>query len=271
MATIAARRALESAGLEPREHRSDRARDVDARQHIPGERGHGAETISASAAARRSTCRRSVPASSMRSATADALLQDGAGTARPGHRRGDVLAHPRLERPDHLRALRRRRRRGRAGAGGGRRQHCRPRHPDLAPSLGRAAQGKALRRRRTLRDGHGRSCAHGGARGLQARGRDDLRRDQRRLRGDRHAAPTTSTGSCRTRPTSASSTPAPRSSASREQKVVSTVDRHGNTSAASIPLALDEAVRDGRIKPGHLLMLEAMGGGFTWGSVLVRW
>jgi 3-oxoacyl-[acyl-carrier-protein] synthase-3 len=56
-----------------------------------------------------------------------------------------------------------------------------------------------------------------------------------------------------------------------DNKVVSTVDRHGNTSAASIPLALDVAVKDGRIKPGDLIMLEAMGGGFTWGSVLVRW
>ncbi len=56
-----------------------------------------------------------------------------------------------------------------------------------------------------------------------------------------------------------------------ESKVVCTVDRHGNTSAASIPLALDEAVRDGRIKRGDLVMLEAMGGGFTWGSALVRW
>jgi 3-oxoacyl-[acyl-carrier-protein] synthase III len=55
------------------------------------------------------------------------------------------------------------------------------------------------------------------------------------------------------------------------EKVVSTVARHGNTSAASIPLALDEAVRDGRIKKGQLVMLEAMGGGFTWGSALVRW
>lgn len=54
-------------------------------------------------------------------------------------------------------------------------------------------------------------------------------------------------------------------------KVIMTVDRHANTSAASIPLALDEAVRDGRIKSGDLLMLEAMGGGFTWGGCLVRW
>ena len=54
-------------------------------------------------------------------------------------------------------------------------------------------------------------------------------------------------------------------------KVVITVDGHGNTSAASIPLALDVAVKDGRIRTGHLVMLEAMGGGFTWGSALVRW
>ena len=53
-------------------------------------------------------------------------------------------------------------------------------------------------------------------------------------------------------------------------KVVVTVDKHGNTSAASVPLALDEAVRDGRVKKGDLLLLEAMGGGFTWGSALVR-
>ncbi|MEO5378546.1 MAG: ketoacyl-ACP synthase III [Magnetococcus sp. DMHC-6] len=54
-------------------------------------------------------------------------------------------------------------------------------------------------------------------------------------------------------------------------KVIVTVDRHGNTSAASIPLALDQAVRDGRIQRGHLVMLEAFGGGFTWGSALLRW
>lgn len=54
-------------------------------------------------------------------------------------------------------------------------------------------------------------------------------------------------------------------------QVVVTVDRHGNTSAASVPLALDEAVRDGRIKRGQLMLLEAFGGGFTWGSALVRY
>jgi 3-oxoacyl-[acyl-carrier-protein] synthase-3 len=54
-------------------------------------------------------------------------------------------------------------------------------------------------------------------------------------------------------------------------KVVTTVDKHGNTSAASIPLALGVAVADGRIKEGDLILLEAMGGGFTWGAVLLRW
>jgi 3-oxoacyl-[acyl-carrier-protein] synthase-3 len=56
-----------------------------------------------------------------------------------------------------------------------------------------------------------------------------------------------------------------------EKKVVVTLDRHGNTSAASIPLALDAAVKDGRIARGQLILMEAMGGGFTWGAVLARY
>jgi len=56
-----------------------------------------------------------------------------------------------------------------------------------------------------------------------------------------------------------------------QEKVVITVDRHGNTSAASIPLALDAACKDGRIQRGDLVMIEAIGGGFTWGSALIRW
>ena len=54
------------------------------------------------------------------------------------------------------------------------------------------------------------------------------------------------------------------------EKLIVTVDRHGNTSAASVPLALDLAVRDGRIKPGHKVMLQGVGGGFTWGAALVQ-
>jgi 3-oxoacyl-[acyl-carrier-protein] synthase-3 len=55
------------------------------------------------------------------------------------------------------------------------------------------------------------------------------------------------------------------------EKVVTTVQLHGNTSAASIPLALSVACDDGRIKPGDLVMIEAIGGGFTWGAAIIRW
>ena len=55
------------------------------------------------------------------------------------------------------------------------------------------------------------------------------------------------------------------------ERVVTTVERHANTSAASVPLALDEAVRDGRVRPGQHVLLEGVGGGFTWGAVLLRW
>jgi 3-oxoacyl-[acyl-carrier-protein] synthase-3 len=55
------------------------------------------------------------------------------------------------------------------------------------------------------------------------------------------------------------------------ERMITTVERHANTSAASIPLALDEAVRDGRIRPGHLVLMEAIGGGLSWGAALARW
>ena len=80
----------------------------------------------------------------------------------------------------------------------------------------------------------------------------------------------TSTGWCRTRPIAASSM-RPRSKLGlAPDKVIVTVDQHANTSAASVPLAFDTAVRDGRIKPGDLIVFEAMGGGFTWGAAVVR-
>jgi 3-oxoacyl-[acyl-carrier-protein] synthase-3 len=56
-----------------------------------------------------------------------------------------------------------------------------------------------------------------------------------------------------------------------EERVVTTIDRHANTSAASIPLALRAAVEEQKIHPGQLVLMEAMGGGFTWGAALVRW
>ena len=55
------------------------------------------------------------------------------------------------------------------------------------------------------------------------------------------------------------------------ERVVVTIDRHANTSGASVPLALAEAAGDGRIRPGQLVLLEAMGGGLTWGAALIRW
>ena len=55
------------------------------------------------------------------------------------------------------------------------------------------------------------------------------------------------------------------------ERVIVTVDHHGNTSAASVPLALDEAIKDGRVKRGQTLMLQGVGGGFTWGSVLLKY
>ena len=57
----------------------------------------------------------------------------------------------------------------------------------------------------------------------------------------------------------------------RPERVISTIAEHGNTSAASVPLALATAVDDGRIKRGDLVLLEAMGGGLTWGAALIRW
>jgi 3-oxoacyl-[acyl-carrier-protein] synthase-3 len=56
-----------------------------------------------------------------------------------------------------------------------------------------------------------------------------------------------------------------------ESKIIMTIADHANTSAASVPLALDQGVRDGRIRPGHLLLVEAIGGGLTWGAGLIRW
>jgi 3-oxoacyl-[acyl-carrier-protein] synthase-3 len=55
------------------------------------------------------------------------------------------------------------------------------------------------------------------------------------------------------------------------ERVIVTIGDHGNTSAASVPLALDVGIRDGRVKRGQLLLLEAFGGGFTWGSALIRY
>ena len=79
-----------------------------------------------------------------------------------------------------------------------------------------------------------------------------------------------STGWCRTRPTPRIIDGIGRKLGLPAERVVVTVDRHANTSAASIPLALAEAYADGRIRRGQLVLMEALGGGLTWGSALVR-
>ena len=167
----AARAALADAGARRAVDRPDRAGDLDARQHLSGDRGRRSRPGSASPTAPPSTCRRSARASSMRSATADGLLQDRRAQARAGDRRGDLLAHPRLDRPRHLRAVRRRRRRGGAGGAAAARHARGPRHPHRASALRRPPQGQALCRRRPVLDADRRAPAHGGPRGVQARGR----------------------------------------------------------------------------------------------------
>ena len=194
--------------------------------------------------------------------------EDRAGQARPRHRRGDVLAHPRLERPHDLRALRRRRRRA----------SCWRRRRAPAATADRGILTSHLRSDGQHKDKlyvDGGPSATGTVGHVRMEGREVFKHAVGMISDVINAAfeatgtgPRTSTGSCRTRPTSGSSTRAPRSSASRRRRSCRRSTRHGNTSAASIPLALDVAVADGRIKPGHLVMLEAMGGGFTWGSAL---
>ena len=164
------------------------------------------------------------------------------------------------------------RRRGhRPRAGGRRGGFGRSWGPHVASALRRPISRQALCGRWAGLDGDDGPSAHGGA------GRCSSSRSARSPTSSERPSPrpergqTTSTGSCPIRPTDASSRPRPTSSASRREKVVLTVERHGNTSAASIPLALDTAQRDGRIKVGDLVMLEAIGGGFAWASALIRW
>ena len=82
---------------------------------------------------------------------------------------------------------------------------------------------------------------------------------------------TMSMSTFRTRPTSGSSTTPSASSGFPEEKVVVNVDRYGNTSSGSIPLALADAADDGRLEPGRLVLMTGMGAGLTWGSALIEW
>ena len=170
------------------------------------------------------------------------------GRSRAGDRLGDVQPHPRLGGPGDLRPVRRRRRRGRAqGRGQPRttgilatRLHADGRHNDLLYVDGGVSTTGTVGK-------------------LRMKGKEVFRHAVVNLAdvlgevldGGRPRAPTRSTGWCRTRPTSASSTPPRRKLGLDPAKVIVTVDQHANTSAASVPLALDAAVRDGRIKHGR--------------------
>ena len=147
----------------------------------------------------------------------------------------------------------------------------RERHPRHQAPRRRPPQRSAVRRRRPLDHRHRRQAADEGPRGVPPRRRQPRRRAERSARRGRPDRRPTSTGSFRTRPMRGSSTRRRRKLGLPPEKVVVTVDQHANTSAASVPLAFDTAVKDGRIKRGDLVVLEAMGGGFTWGAAALRY
>ena len=183
-----------------------------------------------------------------------------------GRRRRNLFAHPRLERPRHLRAVRRRRRRGRARAVGtpgilAAHLHADGSYRDILSVPGTVAQRRSRGRPFLHMDGHAvfkfavKVLAEAAQEALAAAGMapgavDWLIPHQANIRIMEATA---------------------KKLGLPLERMISTVGRHANTSAASIPLALDVAVRDGRIQPGHNVMLLGVGGGFTWGSILLRW
>jgi 3-oxoacyl-[acyl-carrier-protein] synthase-3 len=209
-------------------------------------------------------------------ATADALLRAGAATRAPGHRCRDLLAHPRLGGPRHLRPVRRRgrgrRARGRVGAAGSR---CRrPEHDRGVLSCFLSADGRL--EESLYVDGGPSSTQTTGL--LRMNGREVFR----------HAVAEMAGAAERVLAQAGLATAdldwlVPHQANLRiidalgrrlgvaPERIVVTVDRHANTSAASIPLALDAAVADGRLRQGQLVCLDGIGGGLAWGAVLLRW
>ena len=201
-----------------RRHRPDRARDLDAQQHLSRPPPSRSSTGSACITASPSTCRRCARASSMRSTTPTSISAGGMA------KRVLVIGAETFSRildwtdrstcvlfGDGAGAMV-------LEAGEGEGTHRRPRRAGGQPALRRRPQGQALCRRRAVDDRHGRPAAHGRPRGLQARRRHDHRRRRSDVSPRPASPPATSTGSCRTRPTSASSTLRPRSSASPRKR-----------------------------------------------------
>ena len=199
----------------------------------------------------------------------------GRQQARARHRRRRDVEHHRLHRSHDLRALRRRRRRGR-GRGERRRRDrhhrlrelrgrqrrrrrcaCRPAAAGMPASHETVDEAAALREAGRRRRCSSSPCATwkrcaGGSSTATASSRDEIDL------------------SCRIRPTAASSCRRPRSSACRAEKVVINIERFGNTTAGTIPLALNDAVEDGRLKRGDLVLLASVGAGFTVGARAVE-
>ena len=204
--------------------------------------------------------------------TADNFIKAGAAKTDSRHRRRNDVAPDGLERPHDLRAVRRRRGRGGAAA----RAKARAMHPIAACSTPNfiptdvctiCSMSTAVRRRRrrpAILRMQGKEVFKHAVTNTCAAIETSARMRRRRKSADidwivphqanQRILDTTAKKLARTAGT-----------------VVSTIAQHGNTSAASVPLALAVAVADGRIKRGDLVLLEAMGGGFTWGAALIRW
>jgi 3-oxoacyl-[acyl-carrier-protein] synthase-3 len=205
--------------------------------------------------------------SSTRSPPRILFIRSGPAQVRAGDRRRGVLAHPRLEGPRHVRALRRRR---------GARWCSKPRMSPGILSSHLHADGSYASILNT--PGHVCGGAVQGDPTLKMDGGAVFKLAVRVLEESAREAlglPTTTRS-----PTSTSTFPhqanvrivshVAKKLGLPESKCIVTVDRHANTSAASIPLALDVAVRDGRFARGHNVLLQGVGGGFTWGSVLLN-
>ena len=193
--------------------------------------------------------------------------RDGRGAQRAGDRRRDLLAHPRLERPRHVRAVRRRRRRRRASCLPTRRASCRriftptASHRDILCVPGTVHNGAVSGTPFLRMDGT--AVFKFAVKVLADCANEAL--DAARMKPDDIDWVIPHQANIRIMDATMKKLQLP------HERLIVTVDMHGNTSAASIPLALDIAVRDGRIREGHHVMLLGVGGGFTWGSVFLRY
>ena len=266
LATEAARKALEHAGIDAERDRPDRARHRDARPDLPVSATKVQATLGIDdciAFDVPAVCTGFLYALSV----ADSMLR--AGMAEHALVIGSETFSRILDWEDRATCVL-------FGDGAGavvleRRGRRRARHPRHQAPCRRPPQRLALRRRRPLDHRHGRQAADEGQRGVPPRGRQSRRRAERSAR--RRPASTAAEidwvvphqANARILDATAQQARPAAGKGRRHRRP------HANTSAASVPLALDAAVRDGRIKRGDLIVLEAMGGGFTWGAAALRY